>query len=170
MRRAETAVMAAAAAAAGILLGFWPAGVADYAHDAGPALHPLINANLAGAFGHQPAMGWFAILFRAPVAFFGRHGSSLLEYHLGNVPCVLVLAALGVWLATRTRSRLIAAVVVGLAALGPMNFHALADGHPEELLGAALCAIAVIAASSGRSPLAAGLVLGLAIGTKQWAG
>jgi len=50
-----------------------------------------------------------------------------------------------------------------------MNFHALADGHPEELLGAALCVAAVLAASSGRSPLAAGLLLGLALGTKQWA-
>jgi hypothetical protein len=169
MRRAETAVLTAVAAAAGIFLAFWPAHVADYARDAGPALHPLINGDLSAAFGHQPAMGWFAIVFRAPVAFFGRHGSSLLEYRLGNVSCVLVLAALGVWLATRTRSRLTAVVVVGLAVLGPMNFHALADGHPEELLGAALCVIAVIAASSGRSPLAAGVVLGLALGTKQWA-
>jgi hypothetical protein len=169
MRRVETAVLSAVAAAAGIFLAFWPANVADYARDAGPSLHPLINGDPGAAFGHVPAMGWFAIAFRAPVAFFGRHGSTLLEYHLGNVPCVLVLAALGVWLATRTWSRITAIVVLGLAVLGPMNFHALADGHPEELLGAALCVIAVLAASSGRSPLAAGVVLGLAIGTKQWA-
>ena len=161
--------MAAAAGAAGIFLAFWPSTVADYRGDAAPALHPLINGDFHAALAHQPAMGWFAILFRAPVAFFARHGSSLLEYRLGNVPCVLVLAALGVWLAMRTKSRRTAAVVLGLAVLGPMNFHALADGHPEELLGAALCVAAVLAASSGRSPLAAGLLLGLALGTKQWA-
>jgi hypothetical protein len=50
-----------------------------------------------------------------------------------------------------------------------MNWHAVADGHPEEILGGALCVTAVLAAASGRSPLAAGLVLGLAVGTKQWA-
>lgn len=169
MRRVETAVMGAVAAAAGILLALWPSDVADYRVDAGPSLHPLINGDYGAAFAHQPAMGWFAILFRAPVAFFARHGSALLEYRLGNVPCVLVLVALAVWLASRTRSRGTAVVVVALAVLGPMNWHALADGHPEELLGAALCVASVLAAGSGRSPLAAGVLLGLALATKQWA-
>ena len=41
-------------------------------------------------------------------------------------------------------------------------------GHPEELLGGALCVGAVIAAARGRS-IAAGLLLGLAVATKQWA-
>src|SRR4051794_9179184 len=151
MRRLETALMGAAAVAAGVLLAFWPPDVADYARDAGPALHPLIHGDINTALAHQPAMGWFAILFRAPVVFFARHGSSLLEYRVGNMPCVLVLAALGVWLASQMRARnsaslLAAAVVLALAVLSPMNWHALADGHPEELLGAALCVAAVIAA------------------------
>jgi hypothetical protein len=147
--------------------------VADYAHDAGPSLHALVNGHTGAAFGHQPAMGWFAIVLRAPVVFFFRHGSALVEYQVGNVPCVLVLAALGVWLAVQMRDMnappIACALVIALAVLGPMNWHALADGHPEELLGAALCAAAVIASASGRSPLAAGLLLGLALGTKQWA-
>jgi hypothetical protein len=173
MRRIGIALTSAAAAAAGVFVAFRPRDVADYARDAGPALYPLVHGHLQQALGHQPAMGWFAILFRAPAAFIGSHGGSLLEYRAGNVPCVLVLAALGVWLAVQMRdqgaSPLACALVIGLAVLGPMNLHALADGHPEELLGAALCVAAVIAAASGRSPLAAGLLLGLALGTKQWA-
>jgi hypothetical protein len=116
-------------------------------------------------------MGWFAILFRAPFVFTVRHASTLVEYRVGNVPCVLVLAALAVWFASRARvrGRGIALMVLALALLSPMNWHALYDGHPEELLGAALCVIAVLVASSGRSPIAAGLTLGLAVATKQWA-
>ena len=164
--------MGAAATAASIFLAFTPTTVADYARDAGPSLHPLINGNVSAAFAHQPAMGWFAILFRAPVVFFARHASTLVEYRVGTVPCLLVAAALGIWLASRMRGRgaslLAAALVVALAVLGPMNWHAVADGHPEEILGGALCVAAVLVAASGRSPLAAGLVLGLAVGTKQW--
>jgi hypothetical protein len=173
MRRIQLAFMGAAAAAASVFMAFWPTNVADYRGDAGPSLHALINGDVNAALGHPPAMGWFAIIFRAPVVFFARHGSDLLEYRVGNVPCVLVLAALGVWIVAEMQKEnapfLACAVVLALAILGPMNFHALQDGHPEELLGAALCVAAVLAAASGRSPLAAGLLLGLALATKQWA-
>ena len=130
MRRIEIALMGAAAAASSVFLAFWPTDVADYKNDAGPSLHPLISGDFHAAFAHQPAMGWFAILFRAPIAFFARHGDAVLEYRLGNVPCVLALAALAVWLAARARGRPVAIVVLALAVLSPMNFHALADGHP----------------------------------------
>ena len=173
MRRVETAAMGAAGAAAAIFLAFQPHSTADYARDAGPSLHPLIHGNFTAAFAHQPAMGWFAILFRAPAVFFARHGSSLVEYRVGSVPCILVVAALAVWLAAnmrRNKATLLAtALVLALAVLGPMNWHAVADGHPEEILGAALCVAAVIAAAGGRSPIGAGILLGLALGTKQWA-
>jgi hypothetical protein len=174
MRRTRIAVMSAAAAAAGFFMAWQPDDVADYAHDAGPTLHPLAGGDLHAALSHQPAMGWFSILLRAPVAFFARHGSALLEYRVGSLPCVFVLAALGVWLAVEMRERhnapwLAIAIVIGFAVLGPMNWHALSTGHPEELLGAALCVAAVLTASSGRSPIAAGLLLGVALATKQWA-
>jgi hypothetical protein len=173
MRRIELALMSAAAGAAGIVVAFKPTDVADYARDAGPALHPLINGDITTALGHQPAMGWFSILLRAPVVFFARHGGSLLEYRVGNVPCVLAMAVLGLWLVVQMQRRhaplAACATVLALAVLSPMNLHALYDGHPEELLGAALCVAAVLAAASGRSPLAAGLLLGLALATKQWA-
>src|SRR5207302_1113379 len=58
--------------------------------------------------------------------------------------------------------------VVALALASPVTFKALYFGHPEELLGAAMCAGALLLAARGRS-LAAGVLLGLAIATKQWA-
>jgi len=173
MRRLEIALLAVAALAASILLAHWPHEVQDYARDAGPALHPLINGDLGAAFAHQPAMGWFSILLRAPFAFFARHHSLLLEYRLGAIPCVLAAGALGVWLTVRARSRG-ASVAAGLTILaltiaGPMAWHALADGHPEELLGGALCVLAVMLAARDGSPIATGLILGAALATKQWA-
>jgi glycosyl transferase family 87 len=172
MRRLEIVLLSAAAFAASILLAFWPHDVQDYARDAGPALHPFVNGNFGAAFAHQPAMGWFSMLLRAPFAFFGRH-HLLLEYRLGAIPCVLVAAGLGVWLASRARRRgasiAIALAVLAFTLAGPMTWHALADGHPEEVLGAALCVLAVMLAAKNRNPVAAGLTLGLALATKQWA-
>jgi hypothetical protein len=60
-------------------------------------------------------------------------------------------------------------VLTALAAIlvGPATFKAVFWGHPEELLGAALAVAAVLAAIH-RRPVAAGVFLGLAVGTKQW--
>src|SRR5438045_7895436 len=128
--------MGAAATAASIFLAFRPTIVADYARDASPSLHPLINGNISAAFAHQPAMGWFAILFRAPVVFFARHASTLVEYRIGTIPCLLAAAALGLWLASRMRGRcaslLAAALVVALAVLGPVHSPAVSAGRPAE--------------------------------------
>jgi hypothetical protein len=55
-----------------------------------------------------------------------------------------------------------------LAVINPGTFRALHWGHPEELLGGALCVGAIIAATRGRG-LLAGVLLGLAVATKQWA-
>jgi hypothetical protein len=55
-----------------------------------------------------------------------------------------------------------------LAVVNPGTFRALHWGHPEELLAGALCVGAIIAATRGRS-LLAGVLLGLAVATKQWA-
>ena len=50
----------------------------------------------------------------------------------------------------------------------PLTLRALELGHPEELLGGALCVAAVLLAARER-PLWAGLALGLAIANKEWA-
>ena len=58
--------------------------------------------------------------------------------------------------------------MVGLCAANPITLRALDIGHPEELLGAVLCAGAVLAALRGRATLA-GVLLGLAMANKAWA-
>jgi hypothetical protein len=58
--------------------------------------------------------------------------------------------------------------VVGLCAANPITLRALDMGHPEELLGAVLCAGAVLAGLRGRAGLA-GVLLGLAMANKAWA-
>ena len=50
----------------------------------------------------------------------------------------------------------------------PRHLRALEYGHPEELLGGVLCVAAALAAL-GRRPVAAGLLLGLAVANKPWA-
>jgi hypothetical protein len=59
-------------------------------------------------------------------------------------------------------------VVVLLAAGNPVSLRALEIGHPEELLGAALCVGAVLAAL-WRRPWLAAVLLGLALANKAWA-
>jgi Gpi18-like mannosyltransferase len=60
-----------------------------------------------------------------------------------------------------------ALTIMAAIVVGPATFRALRWGHPEDLLGAALAVAAVLAASH-RRPVTAGVLLGLAIATKQW--
>ena len=55
-----------------------------------------------------------------------------------------------------------------LCLVNPLTWEAIRLGHPEELLGGALCVGAVLAALRGRT-LPAAVLLGLALATKQWA-
>lgn len=63
---------------------------------------------------------------------------------------------------------LVRAVALGVCVANPLTLRALELGHPEDLLGGALCVAAVLLAARER-PLWAGLVLGLAIANKEWA-
>ena len=58
--------------------------------------------------------------------------------------------------------------MVALCAANPITYRVLQIGHPEELLGAALCVAAVLLAQRGHATWA-GLALGLAIANKEWA-
>jgi hypothetical protein len=88
------------------------------------------------------------------------------------LPCLIAAAIFGVRLVGQMRaqgnSQLARAAALGLCVANPLTLRALEIGHPEELLGAVLCAAAVFAAMRGR-PLWAGVLLGLAIANKQWA-
>lgn len=156
-------VLAASAAIAAMA----PLGV-DYHADAGPAIRALLHGDLDAFFAAQPLMGSFSVLLRAPfAALAGADASDLALYRLGVFPCVAAAGLLGLWLADG-RERLAQAAVVGLCLASPLTFASLQWGHPEELLGGALCAGAVVAALRGRT-VAALVLLALAVATKQWA-
>jgi hypothetical protein len=141
--------------------------VCDYA---GPPIEALAHGHVATFFHEQPVMGSFSLLLRAPAAVIAH--SVLLEYRLGALACLLIVGLLA-WVLTRIMERdgknwLAQLLVAGICVAGPMTFAALRWGHPEELLGGALCVGAVLLAAY-RRPVAAGLVLGCALATKPWA-
>ena len=143
----------------------------DYA---GPPINALAGGHLARFFETQPFMGPFTLLLRAPVVAITRllGAGQLLQYRLGALVCLLVAAALtGVLLREMPPRRwrlLLQAFLLVLILAGPLTVKTLWWGHPEELVGGLLCVCAVLLSSHGR-PVLAGLLLGLAIATKQWA-
>ena len=167
---------------AGLLAAAAPIGV-DYlaptcvthlCDDASGSIDALAAGDLHGFFAQQPPMGSFSLLVRAPLAAIAKASgaSELTSYRLGAFACLLAVAALAFFLArmmeARGRSWIAWTIVPALALANPLTQAALAYGHPEELLGAALAVGAVLLSARNR-PLAAGFALGCAIATKQWA-
>ena len=149
--------------------------VGDYDHDAAAPLDHLARGHVGAFLSDQPLMGLVSLLLRAPAVALAQFsgGDLLAQYRAGAFVCVLAAAAFGVVLARRAVGRgnataVQAAVIVLLVAVGPATWDALFFGHPEEPLGAALCAAAIVAALDAR-PLLAGALIGLAVATKQWA-
>ena len=143
--------------------------------DAGASIDALASGKVHSFFANQPPMGSFSLLVRTPFVAAAKAAGEhrdLPIYRLGAFACLLGLGLLAVWLmaammrAGRTRPAYL--IVPAALLVNPLTYAALYWGHPEELLGAALCAGAVLAAGRGRG-LAAGLLLGCAIATKQWA-
>lgn len=142
--------------------------------DAGPAIDALAGGHMHDFFAQQPPMGSVSLLARAPFAAVAKAlgGHDLAVYRAGAFACLLGLGLLALWtlFAMRRRGRpnglsfLVAAAVL----VNPLTYTALELGHPEELLAAALCVGGLVAACRGRT-LAAGLLLGAAVATKQWA-
>jgi hypothetical protein len=175
-RRGETALWSVVACAASLwMLWNWPWNIRqnDYASEAEQPLMALLHGHVGSFLSLAPSYGGSLVL-RAPFALPGSlaGGGQLLIYRLAALPCLLVLSALGVWLARELRRRggslPAAAAAVLLCAANPVSYKALGFGHPEELLGSALCAIAVLLALRGRATWA-GLALGIAVVNKQWA-
>ena len=141
---------------------------------AGPPINALAGGHIARFFETQPFMGPITLVLRAPVVAVTRlfEGGLLVQYRLGALACLLAAAALAVFLVSHVPARRwrwpLQAFLLVLILAGPLTVKTLWWGHPEELLGALLCAAAVVVASRGR-PVFAGLLLGLAIATKQWA-
>lgn len=166
-------LLAAASSTAMLWLWAWQIANADWAVEAQGPLTALLHGHIATFFASAPAYGP-SLLLRAPFALPASLAGAgqLLIYRLAALPCTLALAALGAWLACELRRAGAGVIAAGatllLCAVNPIAFKALVVGHPEELLGAALCAAAVLLASRGRAAWA-GLALGLAIANKQWA-
>jgi hypothetical protein len=142
----------------------------DYYYDAGTAIHPLLHGDLSGYFTAHPLVGPCALLLQVPFAAIGS--SQLAEFQWATIPCLLSVAGLGLYLAELARQRgagrATQILLPMLCLLNPLNFVAIEAGHPEEILTAALAVGALAVASEGHG-VRAGLLLGLAIASKQWA-
>jgi hypothetical protein len=164
---------AAVATSATGWLGLYGFAWSDYETETRPAVQALIDGHLIEFFKLAPVYG-ASLLERSPFALVPGlwGGGELAVYRMLAVPCLLAATALGLWLAARMRSRrsgaLAGGVALGLCAANPLTLAALEIGHPEELLGGALCVVAVLLAVRER-PILAGLLLGLAIANKEWA-
>jgi hypothetical protein len=142
----------------------------DYYLDAATAIHPLLRGDLSAYFAAHPLVGPFALLVQTPFAAIGS--SRLAEFQWATIPCLLAIAGLGLYLAELARRRgagRAAQILLPLLCLvNPLTFEAIQLGHPEEILTAALAVGAVAVASQGHG-VRAGILLGLAIASKQWA-
>lgn len=119
-------------------------------------------------------MGLTSLVLRAPaVAISHAAGASgFSQYRVGAIVCLVAAICITVALARTALVR--GAAPAAVALLAAVWFYvtvwsrAVFFGHPEEPLAAALACAAIVLAA-GRRPVAAGLVIGLAIGTKEWA-
>jgi hypothetical protein len=174
-------VLAAIAAVIGLTSG--DKGTGDYANpicygwscdDPSRSLHAIATGDIGGFFRFQPAMGLTSLLLRAPVVAIahGGGGDIKAEYQAGAAICLVAATLIVVWLAwlAHRRGARLSAVLLALALwmTAILASRALLLGHPEEGLAAAL-AIAAIALAAYGHPIAAGVLIGLAIGTKEWA-
>jgi glycosyl transferase family 87 len=136
-------------------------------------LRALVHGHLGVFFKTAPIEGP-SLLIRSPFAFAAWlwGGSDIAVYRMVAVPGLLAGVVLAVTLwelrARRYPRARWGLLVVALVAGNPLMLEALAIGHPEELLGSALCVGAVLAALHKRPWLAA-VLLGLALGHKAWA-
>lgn len=142
--------------------------------NAAPGIEALLHGSLGGYLASQPIIGLTSILLRLPFAAlapaFG--GGELTAYKLGALACMLPLA-LGAGCLIGERGlpakhrlfRLLAALIV---IQSPILRYAVQMGHPEDLVAAVLASASVVLASRGQARWAA-ILLGLAIGAKEWA-
>jgi hypothetical protein len=145
----------------------------DYTIEARPAFDALVHGHVQGFLQLAPGYGGSLVL-RGPFVFLA-HALGANEnwmFRAGAIPCLVAAALLGLCLVSVMRrhgaSTLAQVLVLVLCALNPLTIQAVRWGHPEEVLGGALCVAAVLAAVRNR-PIWAGVLLGLAIGNKAWA-
>lgn len=144
---------------------------ADWQVDAQPAVEALAAGHVGEYLTADALMGPFATLAQAPfVAVSGQSGEA--AYPWAVFPCLLVAGLTGLYLARIAArcgaSRVAQGLIAILVLLNPLTFEAIRNGHPEEVLTAAL-AVAALAAAVERRAWRAAVLLGLAVASKQWA-
>jgi hypothetical protein len=150
----------------------------DYPVDAGPPIDALAHLRLHEFLAARPDMGPLSLVLRAPFAALGQLVGSggkanyyLDDYRFGAFACLVAAGAFGIFLArfaeSRGRGLLACAVVIVLSVVNPVSLRAIHFGHPEEVLGAALLAGAMLAAVA-RRPWVAATLAALAVMNKQW--
>jgi hypothetical protein len=195
LRENRLALGAAGLAAIAVAwLGLYGTGWNDYEAEAEPAFTALAHGHLLNFLRFVPAYGG-SLVERAPFALLPDlwGGGTLAVYRSVAVPCLLAAAALAVWLVAQMRranvvdarpaspathsprrsrqlvgGRAARAIVIAIVVANPLTVVSLEHGHPEEILGGALCVGALLLAVRKHS-LWAGIALGLAIANKEWA-
>lgn len=140
------------------------------ADDPAAAIAALAHGHLSAAAHVQPFMGLTSVLVRLPFAAIATalDEGRMLTYRFGVFPCALALALVVLAVVRRAHIQpVVGLLIVVISVLNPITVYWL-NGHPEELLGGALCVASVLAAMDDR-PVLAGVLLGLAVGTKEWA-
>lgn len=171
-RASNAAVPAALAAACAVLAGATTQ-YGDYPFELAPAVHALLGGHLREALASAPVYGG-SLLPRVPfvLAAHALGGGALAVYRAGAFACLLAVAALLTALDRRLaaagRSGAERLALVATCLLSVALLRCLSLGHPEEALGGALCAGAVLLALGDR-PVLAGLALGFAGAVKPWA-
>ncbi|HLI60332.1 MAG TPA: glycosyltransferase family 87 protein [Solirubrobacteraceae bacterium] len=165
-------LVALLAAAVALWLAVKGRPLADWNLEARPSVDALLAGHLDAFFRLAPAYGG-SLLLRAPWMALGRlaGGGRASDYVAGVLPCVLAAVVLALWLSVQLRRRGqrigFRAAAVAVCVSGPIGIIAIQQGHPEELLGAVLCAAAVLCAERERA-VWSGVLVGLAIANKEW--
>jgi hypothetical protein len=144
----------------------------DFFFEAAPAVQHLVTGDLHGFLALTPVYGGSLLLSAPALALGGTLGGLNGAYRLETIFCAVAVAMLALTLARIQRSEGRPAIsrwlLIGLMVASPAADWALKEGHPEELLTAALCVGGMLLVVRGRITTGA-ILLGLAVASKQWA-
>ncbi|MGO9754095.1 MAG: hypothetical protein ACLP8S_25530 [Solirubrobacteraceae bacterium] len=153
----------------------WPiARLNDFYREARVPYQELAQGHLRESIlAAPPYLG--SLVLRAPLALIaaalGGHWRAM--YLATALPCIAAAALFCAWLSNQPRRRGGVGWASRLSPLlllffNPIVLAAWLDGHPEEILGAVLCAAGVVLATRGEEDWAA-LLIALAVINKAWA-
>ncbi len=151
----------------------WDHKANDFYREAWPSYRLLWHGHVLEAVREAPAYAGSLVL-RAPFALaaLALHGGLSWAYAATALPCLAAAIGFCVWLSAQPRraggvgwaSRLTPLII---CLLNPASLVALTGGHPEELLGAVLCAAGIVLAAQGRVSASA-VLIGLCAANKSW--